>query len=275
MPHREATAYIRGTFAQAGGRTVMTERRQAAPLKISKTHALPGESGLYVCMMDCSPGMLEGDAYEYDFRLEPGTRVYLTNQSFTKIHPSPFRGTSMSLRIDLAEGACLDYVPEPVIPFRNSRHRAIAEFRLAPGAGLFFADLLTPGRTVRQETFQYLSYESSVDIYADGRLVACDRFAAEPGRDRLQALGAFEHYTHAGTVWMIRGGADEALLAEVRRRMDACPGLLAGASLLAGSAGIVVRALGHTIWELQELAESLRQAFHLWRTGAHPAPIRK
>jgi hypothetical protein len=65
------------------------------------------------------------------------------------------------------------------------------------------------------------------------------------------------------------------LLAEVRRRMDACPGLLAGASLLAGSAGIVIRALGRTIWELQELAESLRQAFHLWRTGAHPAPIRK
>jgi urease accessory protein len=275
MPYREGTAFIQGTFALANGKTVMTERRQAAPLKISKTHTLPGGTGLYVCMMDCSPGMLDGDAYEYRFLLKPGARVYLTNQSFTKIHPSPFRGATVNMRADLAEGAHLDYMPEPLIPFRNSRYRAHAEFRLTSGASLFYADLLTPGRTARGETFQYLSYASFTDIYVGGELAACDRFAAEPGKDRLQASGAFEHYTHAATVWMIHTSADEALLAAVRQRMDAYSGLLAGASRLAGSTGIAARMLGNTIWELQELTEGLWETFHVWRTGESPVPIRK
>ena len=69
---------------------------------------------LGVYMMDCSPGLMSGDHYEINVRLGEGARVFLTNQSFTKVHPSEAgQGSTQRQTLHLEADALLEYIPEP------------------------------------------------------------------------------------------------------------------------------------------------------------------
>ena len=48
--------------------------------------------------------------------------------------------------IVLGENAYLEYLPDPVIPYRNARFVTRTRVRLPPSATLLYSELLMPGR---------------------------------------------------------------------------------------------------------------------------------
>jgi urease accessory protein len=267
---RGVTGLVRGRFEQINRKTVLLERFHLAPLKVSKTFYLEDDGQLAVYLMDASPGMLDGDSYDVDIRLGRGCSVYLTNQSFTKIHPSSGSIASLRQTFVLDENAVLEYFPEPVIPYAGSRFSGNTEFHLDRGASLLFSEIVTPGRTHRGEHFQYDLLSNQLRVYKQGRLVAWEHFRLEPALDSYSQLGAFENYTHMGAMWVISEEVNEKLLEEMRscasrlmepyRQGDTVRGAavnpLVGMSLTAKE-GIAVRLLGHNVWQLQEVIKAL------------------
>lgn len=258
-PTLHSTAVLRAVCRRGANGTVLAERYTAAPLKLAKSFRDDTSDGLCLYMMDCSPGMLEGDRYEIDMKLEEQTRLVLTNQSFTKIHPAQQHPSVLRQHFRLAQGAVLEYMPEPSIPYADSRFDGASRFELEQGASLMVADVWTPGRTHRGEQFRFHSVSNRLEVYRGNRLIAWDHYRLEPGRHHYAGPGAMEHYTHNASLWLFDERAHEQALLERLRALLQQPGrdgLLAAASHTAEQ-GLVVRMLGRDVWRLQALIQLL------------------
>jgi urease accessory protein len=270
------TSALQATCQLLDGGTVLTERYHEAPLKLTKTFREESTSALKLYLMDVSPGLMDGDRYEATFHLGEHSHLIVTNQSFTKVHPTPLHGAELDYQFDLREGAILEYFPEPTIPYALSRLHSCTHFRLAAGASLLYADILTPGRLHRDELFQYTSLSMQTEVYRNNQLIAWDHFRLDPASDHYNAIGALEHFTHHGTFWILAEHADSQLLALIRALLPTGPSapVLSAASLLADQ-GIVVRMLGFSAWELQSLIQLIwaQCRNYLWKFP--PCHLRK
>lgn len=268
-----STAYsasLRVTCRLVDGVTQVVERYHQVPLKISKTFREELSSRLWMYMVDVSPGMLDGDGYELAFQLEAGTHLVLTNQSFTKVHPTPYHMATLDAHYQIGRDATLEYFPEPTIPYAGSRFRSTQRFDLEHGASLIYADITTPGRTHRDEKFAFTEFASAVEVYREGRLLVWDHFRLEPQRDRHTLIGAFEHYSHSGSLWLVTQRPFKAVMADVRQLAYSKQNenLLVGVSELQEQ-GFCVRVLGHNVWQIQQL---FQQVWELCRVQVFDLP---
>lgn len=151
MPLLSAQAVLKAEAALIGGKPQLTKRYHTAPLKIAKAFGLNDASGpqLAVVQMDASPGMLNGDRYGFDWSIGEKTRLYVTNQAYTRVHPCPRSDARAEMRFRLARDAVLEWMPEPVMLFREARYASSTEIELEPGAVCIAADLICPGRAAR------------------------------------------------------------------------------------------------------------------------------
>lgn len=240
------------------GRTVLSSRYHETPLKITKTFREPVTDALMMYLMDVSPGLMEGDHYEMDLKQEAQTHLIMTNQSFTKVHPAGQAGASVNARFQIEEEAKLEYMPEPTIPYKDSRFTGHNEFHLARNASLIFAEIITPGRTHRDERYQFTSFATTTEIYVEGQLVAYDRFMLSPYAHSYSAIGALEDYTHQAMMWIFSPKAKDELLDLLRNELEQQDGKrVLGAASLATSGGLIIRMVAYSVWELEQLCQRL------------------
>jgi len=253
-----ATSVLHATCQLVDGQSVLTERYHQTPLKITKTFREQTTNALMLYIMDVSPGMMEGDQYELRIKQEDNTHLVLTNQSFTKIHPAIRAGATLQAQFHIGGGAILEYMPEPTIPYKDSLFKGSNQFYLAKDASLIYVEITTPGRTHRDELFHFAKFSTSTEIYLEGQMVASDSFCLIPKLHRHSLIGVLEHYTYQAVMWIFSPMAKDGMLQSIREKLEGIPQsrLLAAASL-ASRGGIVVRMLGHSVWELQELSQQL------------------
>jgi urease accessory protein len=256
-----ATGRIDARFSCVRGVTQLTQSYCAAPLKIAKTFPLDG-SQIGVCVMDCSPGLLAGDHYEFEWRLEEGAQVFLTNQAFTRIHPSLDNPCHQRQQITVADGALLEYLPEPVMLFRDANFRNDCEIRVQPGGVLLMSDILCAGRVSRGEVFQFASYHNQLRVYSGDELIFCNQARLCPRERDLRTIGSWESYTHWGNFYIfaerVRPPLQDELVQRLRYVMEHFPMLLSGVSLTYRH-GIIVSMLGRRAWDMQQAARRLRE----------------
>jgi urease accessory protein len=255
------TARIEARFEQVRGTTQLTKSFHRAPLKIAK--AFPQDDGsLHVCTMDCSPGLLSGDRYELDFHLLQNTHVYLTNQSFTRVHPAR-RAEDISRqmqRIVMEDGATLELFPEPVMLFRDAAVQLETQIEMAPQSTLMMSDITCAGRIARGECFDFRLWQNRIDVRMNGELIYCNRQRLRPQSDNhVRAPGAWESYTHWGNFFIFSKHAGAELLEELREVLITRQESVFSGSSLTTRHGIAVAIMGHHAWELQQLVEELRQ----------------
>lgn len=256
-----ATAQIKAVFRNVRGQTQLVHSFCAAPLKIAKTFPL-NPSQISVCMMDCSPGLLAGDCYEMDWQLEAGAQVFLTNQSFTRVHPSQDNPCSQNQRITLGEDALLEYLPEPVMLYRGAALHSTCDIQLAPGSTLLLSEILCAGRTLRDEIFQFHLYHSRLRVHYENQLIFCNQVRYSPHHHNPRTLAAWGQYTHTGNFYVFcdRLNSQEwnDLLQRLRNITEQYPMLCSGVSLTYRH-GLAVSTLGQRAWDIQQMMQQLRQ----------------
>jgi len=253
----------------------LLERYHTSPLKIAKSFPVRGvkEPQLAVVQMDGSPGMLEGDCYSFDWRLEDGVRLYATNQAYTRVHPCAGGGlTRLRQKLALGAGSVLEWIPEPIMLFRDARFVSETEIELAEGAVCVVSDIFCPGRLARGEVFEFRSYDAKTTVRYAGEPIHYQRQRWEPERLPLGNAGCFGEYTHVGTFSVFSDLLTTDLADRVRERLDRSEGLEAfGEDDFPGAAGVpaaegivwgvartarhglVVQAAGLAAWRLQKL----------------------
>jgi urease accessory protein len=262
--------------------TVLAESSCEPPLKAVRAFTLADGAAL-IHLHNVSGGLLGGDRLSLSVHLGENAKVQLTTTGATRIYRAREAAGPATQRteISLAENAFLEYLPDPIIPFAHARFSQQTAIQLAPGAGLFWWEILAPGREAHGELFAYDSVEMTADLSADGRLVAAERVRLEPRKYPLSSPARLGAYRYWATFYICRVGLDPAawLALEDRLRDTAKeftrPGeTLWGISTLAAH-GMVCRCVA------LRGRDVLLGLHHLWRTakatlyGTEAVPPRK
>jgi urease accessory protein len=257
-------------FDPATRRTILVGSHQDPPLKVVRAFTL-ADGSAFAHLHNVSGGLLGGDQLALSVNVGAGASVQLTTTGATRIY-RPREEASPVIQVSeitVGENALLEYVPDAIVPFAGARYAQRTTIHLAPGAGLFWWEILAPGREARGEIFAYECVEMGTDILARGRPIAAERVRLEPLRRKLSDLARLGPYRYWVTFYVCRVGlnANECLAVERKLREVAeslgRPGELAiGISTLVAH-GLVIRCLArrgrgvlptlHHLWNAAKL----------------------
>ncbi|MBP1561436.1 MAG: urease accessory protein UreD [Oscillospiraceae bacterium] len=184
-----------------GGRTVIADSFFSSPIKIAKPFYRDDHTE--VMMMTASAGMLDGDNYDIEIHVKSGASLKFTGQSFTKIFRSGEKGgASQHIKITVEDGGKLAFLPQPVIPFADSKYDARTDVYLGEKASFIMQDIFSCGRTAMNESFAFKSYRSRTAVYVAGKLVFLDNVRLLPSETKLDGIGHFEGNSHSGMMYI-------------------------------------------------------------------------
>ena len=115
----------------------MRTLRSAAPLTLIPVRGQP-----VVHLVNSAASPLGGDDLTLTVRVGPCACLTLTGIAATVALPGPHGESSRTtVHLELAEGATVDYLPEPTVITRRARHESVLDRRARP-----LAPTSTPGR---------------------------------------------------------------------------------------------------------------------------------
>ncbi|RLL40584.1 urease accessory protein UreD [Oceanobacillus piezotolerans] len=179
------------------------------------------ESG-QVCYYILNPGggYLDGDRYQMKISLEKQARLILTTQSATKIYKTPNRHAYQETEIILKEGSCLEYIPDPLIGYRDAKYKQKNIIHMEKGANLLYADIITPGWSPDGDKFSYNSLQLINEIYMENELVVYDHIKLNPALQNMGELGLMEGYSHLGSMIVINEKSNQDFLDMLYQDVD-------------------------------------------------------
>jgi urease accessory protein len=157
--------------------------------------------------------------------------------------------------ITVAEDAFLRFRPLPIIPFADSDFRGRTRIDLADeSAALIYSDIFCAGRVAMLEIFRFRRYHQLLEICRAGRLIYRDNLDLRPNDAAgLNGLGLHEGYTHLASLVLCNTGFD---LAQIREALAAAgKHIAAAATTLAAPGAFLIKALGHSAEELENLTQ--------------------
>jgi urease accessory protein len=197
--------------ANEAGTTILRVKQQQPPWRIIRGfRAASGETLAHV--HNLSGGILDSDSLRVQIDLSAGAQAQVTSTGATRIYRSrsPERLASQRVQVSIAAGAYLEYLPDQLIPFADSRFEQTARVELQHGASVIWWDRIAPGREASGEVFQFHSLASHFELVACGQPVAIERWTVMPrGNSHVTRLGSvarlgpFRHFAscyvcHAG-----------------------------------------------------------------------------
>lgn len=265
------------TYNQAMQQTQLQVAEQQPPLKVIRAFPL-AEGGALVHLHNLSGGVLGGDQLELNVEVGPKAYAQLTSTGATRIyrsHPEASAARQTSA-IQVREGGLLEYLPDPLIPFAGSRYQQHTSIELAADAGLFWWEVVAPGRVARGECFDYEQLHIGLHLSAQGKPLAIERFTLEPQCRRLSSLARLGPYLYFCSFYICRVGVEAIRWASLERELSTLAQQLTrpteiswGVSTLVAH-GLVIRALGRhgreivtgllAFWQAAKLALYGREA---------------
>jgi urease accessory protein len=229
LPRHHVAGALRLDFERdvLTGQTVLARSHQEAPLKVVRAFAVDHGSAL-VHLHNVSGGLLGGDRLKLEVNVGANAQVQVTTTGATRIYRSraDAPATSQWNEISVGPQGLLEYLPDAVIPFAGARFSQRSSIQLADGAGLFWWEILAPGREARGEVFEYESVEFKTDLLAEGQLVAAERVRLDPKKRGLASVARLGAHRTWATFYVCRVGLGAAEWIEVEKHLREVLGLL-------------------------------------------------
>ncbi len=172
-----------------GGRTTLAGQSFRAPYHLSKPYWDADAGVLLVQVVNPTAGILEGDFLESDIAVEAGATLLVTTPSASRVFKMRDGSAECRQHFVVAKGGWLEVLPEPLVPHRGCRYLQRTRVEVEPGGGLFFVDLLMPGRIAhRGEAWVWEQLCLETEVRLGGELILRERF--EQSGAELKALAA-------------------------------------------------------------------------------------
>ena len=254
------------------GRTVLTHQSFRAPLHIGKAY-WDGHV-LQVRVVNPTAGILRGDRIDLRARVAGGASLMLVTPAATRAFTMPEGTATFTQDYRVEAGGWLEVAPEPLYPHAGSDYTQSTRLETAAGAGLFFADILAPGRAGRGEVWAWRRLQLDLDVVHDGAPVLRERL--DHSGDELRAIAAFHGFAEAwiATIVVVGAAPDDGHPAWASvRALHAPPGLWVGATRLAPAVRVIrIVAAGSLV--LRDTLTGLRRLFAPALPGL-ASPLRK
>jgi urease accessory protein len=239
-------------------KTVIREQYCKVPLFIQRAmyleETLPAMA--YVYIISPSGGILQGDRYRIDITLSNNAFAHVTTQSATRIYKMERNFATQMVNVVVEEGSYFEYIPDQIIPFRNSRFYQAVELNVHDNATMIYSEMLVPGRVASGESFEYdICYIKTIARNQVGKLRFMDVIKLEPKKEDLRVEGILGKFDVVGTVYIItREFYINDLQQEINAKIAGLEGAPSGgASILPAKQGIIVRILGKTAGEVRNM----------------------
>ncbi len=265
-------ASLRLRFAPRAGRTAMVERRHEGPLRVQKALYPEGD----IChgvVLHPPAGVAGGDLLDIDIGVQPGAHAVLATPGATKWYKSLGRDAAQHVRIDVAQDARLDWLPQENIMFDDARARISTDVVVAPGGSAIGWDAVVLGRLASGE--QWASGQLSLDTRVAGpqRTLWIEQShfgAASPLRS---AVAGMDGLPVLGTLWAVGQGATQELAESLAERLPYRADLRAGVTCLAApdQSMLLLRVLGR---DMEAVRHLLVDSWTTLRMPIHGVPAR-
>ena len=262
-------------FARApDGQSYIARQRVGYPFHITRPfyfdEAPAGALTLY--LQSVSGGIYQGEDLRMTCSAEACSAAHVTTQAATIVHRMPAAPARQTVALEAADGALLEYLPDPLIMFPGARLTSVLEIEAAEGATVIACESFAhhdPGGEDRR----FESFEAEMRIRDEGgRLLALERYVL--AGDRLaEGASQIARWPAQGSVVVAhRGPAREAILAALRSALAPTESFYGGASALPNEAGVGVRLLARDGARLYGAGWRQRGAQSGSRSTAHRPP---
>jgi urease accessory protein len=211
------------------------------PLQVVRAFSLADGAAL-VHLHNLSGGILGGDYLEVGIEVAASAAAQVTTTGATRIYRT-LPGTKTPCAVNLVqidEAGLLEYVPDALIPYAGSRYRQRTRIQLASGSGLFWWEIVAPGRAARGEVFQFEELDLDIEIRNTSRPIAKEHVRLEPRGRPLTASARLGPYLCFASFFICRVGLAPEVWRDLEEDLSGLAGRRAG--------------VGDTLWGTSALA---------------------
>jgi urease accessory protein len=210
-------------------------------------------------MLNPGGGLVGGDRLSVDVEVAGGAHACLTTPAATRVYRTVGPEARQDVRLDVARGGTLEWVPDHTIAFAGSAFRQTIEGHVERGGRLVVLDSFAAGRVARGEAWRFALLESAVTIRERRQWILHDRFVLGPDGP-WAGLGCSDGFPYFGTLIVVGEGAlaDLARAVTSALRRDG----VKGAAAVGPRGGLVARVLAT---DAPAFAASLDAAWSLTR----------
>ncbi|MBE6196687.1 MAG: urease accessory protein UreD [Rikenellaceae bacterium] len=250
------------------GRTLLKRWERHAPLIAQQAlyfdEQLPGMACLYI--LSAGGPEVDGDRYLTEVDVGPEGELFLSTGAATKVATMRHNFSAVEQRFRLDKGAYMEYLPEPLIPCRNSRRWSTTELTIDPTATLFYGECCLAGRhRHHDERFRYDLLALNLSVRRpSGRELMREKILLEPARHSPASPGVLGRYeVFASALILTPKEARDTLFQKIGPRVGLFEEYGLGLLRLPNDAGLQCRILsrrGETAKGLlRELCSCVRQ----------------
>ena len=226
-------------------KTVITAQYSQVPLYTQKAlyydENLPNMAHLFI--MSPSGGILQGDRYRMDISLANNAVSHITTQGATRIYKMNSNYATQLININVGKDCYLEFIPDQIIPFRNSRYYQKVSLNVDPSATLIYSEIIVPGRVAMGELFSYdLCYLKTIGQNIEKNIKFIDNCMLKPKNQNMNTLGMFGNHTVLASVYILTKNENALILNKkinsIIKNNDEVSG---GSTILPNNSGLVVR----------------------------------
>lgn len=240
-------------------KTILGDSYFTPPFKILKPFY--GKNNIMrLCLVNVSPGVLEGDNYNINVNMKKGSVLELYSQSYSKIFKMKDGFAAQKVDINMEEGCTLAYMLKPTLPYEDSDFRSQTNIRLSKNCNFIFREIISCGRYKRNEVFSFKSFKSRTKIFYGDKLLFMDNTVLIPDKQQLNSIGLYDKFTHQANIIIVSEKVDENFKMSLVKLLCQFQGIDFGVSM-SFKFGIVVRILGNGSEKLIDITESIYHEF--------------
>ena len=238
--------FLRLEVAVVGGRTRIVDLECGGPVQVLRCHYLDAAAPDMAFVMIASPGggVLQGDRLTLDIRVREGARLHLGTQSATRLYRMPDGAARIEMRFDVERGGYLEHLPDPWVPYADSRVTIETTLVADPEATVLLGEVVAPGRVARGEILQQRRFASSiVATRPSGTVLFSDATVLDVG-DALGDPGMLGSHRAVGSLHAIGPNIEPSVLrSAIAAALTGPSTAYAGASSLPNDAGAWLRVI--------------------------------
>ncbi|MCU0523702.1 MAG: urease accessory protein UreD [Elainella sp. Prado103] len=233
-------------FAQRADKTILSRSQVQAPLKVQRPFYPEGEAICHSVMLHTAGGMVGGDQLQIQATVQAQAQALITNAAATKVYRSNGLEAQNQVKLHVARGGCLEWLPQETILFNGAQYRQSLQVTLEADALWLGWDLTRLGRSARGERFDQGEWHSQTEVWQAGRLIWVDPQWVAGGSEMIQSRHGLNHCPVIASFACIGREFSKTALADFRSQLapiEAADQL----SLTRLQSGLLCRYRGHSM----------------------------
>lgn len=206
-----AVGRVTFTVAAAPGGSRRGRVHEAGSLRVRFPNG-QSQAALDAVIVNTAGGMTGGDRFDIDVKVGDGAALTVTTAAAEKVYRSLGPDTEIAIKLDVASGGTLKWLPQETIVFDSVRLRRTIDVDLGRDANLLLAEACVFGRSAMGEVVTDGSIFDRWRMRVGGTLVLAETLRLDEAiAQRLKQRAVAADSVAVASIIKIPGGDDDAI----------------------------------------------------------------